>query len=193
MPYLLKSLRNNFLIHDFQYLDKIARFDDIQKTYDIDVKNDSAQALRRITKAHLEPDNFAKMSVKLAAQLFSPSVSLTIRTVLQTGESISPPAKHTASFVELVNDVFDILNSRQLFHNNPLKTALTKSASNKSFDIFKKTSQCFINLKQLVNKNHKGCMVRPYCFNGLVQTINGVLELFENEKDEADFSHFLTN
>jgi len=192
-PHLLKSLRNNFLNHDFQCNKKIFSSEDLQKTYEIDTKNNTAQALCRLTIDHLEPDNFSKISVKLAAQFFSHSVSSTIKTVIQTGELMSPTAEDTASFIELVNNVFDVLNSRQLFNNNPLKTALTKSTSTESFNILLEAGKCFKSLKQVPTHCRGRCMSRPYCFEGMVQTINGVMELFSDEKEKDEFSHLLTN
>lgn len=85
------------------------------------------------------------MRVKLASQLLSNSMSATIRTCIQTGQLQSNTSSNTADFIEFINNLFDCLNSRSLYSNNPYRCALTNSGTVMNFLI--EASQYFINLK----------------------------------------------
>lgn len=64
-PHLLKSIRNNFIGSNFKK-DDIISYNDIVQTYNIDKKNKKNRALLKITDAHIWPNSFQKMRVKLA-------------------------------------------------------------------------------------------------------------------------------
>jgi len=65
------------------------------------------------------------MLVKLATQLLSNSMSAAIRTCIQTGRQLqSNTSSNTADFIEFINNLFDCLNSRSLYTNNPYLCAL---------------------------------------------------------------------
>lgn len=176
IPHLLKCLRNNFIGACYIKGDIIMSFDDIKKTYEIDKANNKSRSLTKITDAHINPNSFQKMRVKLAAQLLSNSMSATIRTCIQTGQLQSNTSSNTADFIEFINNLFDCLNSRSLYSNNPYRCALTNSGTVMNF--LKEASPYFLNLKKLKN----GKLTQPPCFKGFTQTINGVLQFFEEEK-----------
>lgn len=75
VPHLFKSFRNNLLTGNFKYENKIIDFNIIKEVFEIDKKSASARVLTKITEAHLNPNNFQKMSCKLALQLFSKTVA----------------------------------------------------------------------------------------------------------------------
>lgn len=65
---------------------KIISFDDMKKPYALDKQNHKSRSLTKITDAHIYQNSFKNVRVKLAAQLLlSNSVSVTIRTRIQTG------------------------------------------------------------------------------------------------------------
>lgn len=99
IPHLVKSLRNNLLTGDIEINNKIISFEDIIKTYKIDVRSETARAMCKITPIHLHPNPFQKMSCKLALQIFSNSTSAAIKTCIDTGELKSLTAMNTADFV----------------------------------------------------------------------------------------------
>ena len=115
IPHLYKSLRNNLLKGDFLYNDKVISFNDVREAYKVDKEKVKARLMPKLSDGHLRPNTFQKMNVRLAVQVFSHSVSAGIRTCIETGEIKSTTAKDTADFLELLDQTFDILNSRRLF------------------------------------------------------------------------------
>ena len=97
-------------------------------------------------------------------------------TCAETGQLCSKTAIDTADFIEFMNNLFDCLNSRSLYCNNPYNSALTHTGIVKTFLI--NASKYFINLKKI----KKGKISQPPCFKGLTQTINAILQFFEDEK-----------
>lgn len=97
------------------------------------MKNKKIRALLKITDAHVKPNSFQKMSVKLAAQVFSHSMALTKRICVSTAELKSDTASDTADFIKFTDRSFDCLNSRNLFSKNPYSCALTDFGVVKSF------------------------------------------------------------
>lgn len=79
------------------------------------------------TALHVRPNSFQKMKVSLATQVFSHSVAAAIKTSVKTGELVSHTALNTAEFVEIINNLFDALNSKLKVCKNPFACALTKN------------------------------------------------------------------
>jgi hypothetical protein len=71
-PHLLKSIRNNVMKHDIYVGDSVVSWKYIAKLYEIDSNEVTGLRLApKLTKKHIELPPFAKMKVKLAAQVFS--------------------------------------------------------------------------------------------------------------------------
>lgn len=186
VPHLLKSVRNNLIGACFQKNDLIFSFKDIKDTYNLDKLSKKNKALVKITDAHIYPTAFQKMQVKLAAQVLSHAMSSAIRTSVATGQLSSKTAMDTANFIEFINNLFDCLNSESLFSNNPYNSALTHSGIVKTFLL--DASKYFLNLKKIKN----GKISQPPCFKGFTQTINGILQFFEEEKSN-NIAFLMTN
>lgn len=142
VPHLLKCLRNNFKNYPVKFeLDKIASWTHIEKLFEIDSKL-KHRSCPKLTKKHIEVDGLSKMSVKLAAQIFSKRVSSTL-CLLNACGCLPYSATFTADFCSSINDLFDSLNSRVLVHPTvSLLSAVTKSSSHlqtwsKSLDLIK--------------------------------------------------------
>ncbi|KAL4126514.1 hypothetical protein QTP88_010736 [Uroleucon formosanum] len=104
----------------------------------------------------------------------------------ETGQLCSKTAIDTADFIEFMNNLFDCLNSRSLYSNNPYNAALTHTGIVKTFLI--NASKYFVNLKKI----KKGKISQPPCFKGFTQTINAILQFFEEEKCN-DIFFLMTN
>lgn len=173
-PHLFKSLRNNLLTGDFLVDDKIISFNDVRNTYIIDQKSTKARALVKITKVHKNPNSFQKMSVKLATQVLNDSMAAAIRTCYATGQM--------DSFIDHLDKLFDCLNFRSLKSSNPYKCALADGniavmdTSRNSLPMLKNMEKCACRT---------GKSSRPPSFDGLQQTIETVLQLYEDEKDSG--------
>ncbi|KAL4090756.1 hypothetical protein QTP88_025533 [Uroleucon formosanum] len=187
-PHLLKSVTNSLIGNTFKKNEKIISFNDFITTYDIDKKNKKSNALLKITEAHIHPNSFQKMSVKLAAQIFSHSMASALRTCISTAEIKSKTASDTADFINFMNNLFDCLNSRNVFSENPYNCALTNSGVVKQFLV--NATNYFNDLFKI---NSKGKVNRPQCFSGFTQTINGVLSFFNDEKNNNNIQFLFTN
>ncbi|KAF0748914.1 Transposable element P transposase [Aphis craccivora] len=148
----------------------------IKNTYDLDKLRKKTNSPSKITDAHIHPTSFQKMREKLAAQVLSHSMLSDIRTCAETGQLCSKTAIVIADFIEFINNLFDCLNSRSLYSNIPYNSALTHSEIVKTFLI--NASKYLINLKKI----KKGKIPQPPCFKGFTQTINVILQFFEEEK-----------
>jgi len=70
------------------------------------------------------------MNCKLAIQVFSHTVSAAIKTCVGTNQLISPTALDTAdSFLEM-NNLFDALNSKNLYDRNPNRRPMSENNDN---------------------------------------------------------------
>ena len=134
----------------------------------------------KITDAHIRPNNFQKMSVRLAVQILSRSVSAAISTAYESGQLISKTALNTANFIKVINNCFDALNSRRLNDSNLCSVALSENSNH----AFKALDTAFDILKNL-NKIRSGKTTRPPCFDGLLLTINGIKQIYEVQKEKG--------
>ncbi|KAF0700932.1 THAP-type domain-containing protein, partial [Aphis craccivora] len=147
-------LWNNFLNGDIEIDKKKICLQDIKDTFTIDVNSKTARSMPKITTTHLYPNTWQKMSVKFATQIFSKSVSASIRTCIATGELTSATAEDTAEFVMQINNTFDILNSKNLYDKNPNSRPLN-AINNSLFDILKHTRDIFLEAKKVHKNKYK--------------------------------------
>lgn len=121
------------------------------------------------------------MKVSLAAQILSRSVAVAIRTVVGTGELKSQTAYDTANFIETINNAFDALNSKRRKSKNPFNSAITKNL-NRPRQALNEGKKLLSNLKKiLINKNGSTVITRPPSFDGFLQSIEAVIQMFEEE------------
>lgn len=83
-PYLLKGIRNNFLVKDIEIKMKdrkfnnklVASWDIIETAYKLHTNSNLLnRQLKKLTDQHIVKNKIKKMKVKLAAQVFSASLS----------------------------------------------------------------------------------------------------------------------
>jgi hypothetical protein len=111
------------------------------------------------------------MNVALATQLMSHTTASALRTVVGTGQIVTNTALKTAEFIDFMNSLFDVLNSRVIKSKNNDSSALSTHNSH-TIRILNKGLEVFSNLKKLGCKNPK-----PPCFRGMLLTIKSVLSL----------------
>ena len=111
-PHNLKSLRNAQMKYDMVQADgTVVRKSYVDQVVRMDMKT-QPRLLKKISERHLTPNNFEKMSVPLASQLYSRKVAATITTYTTLG-ALPPEAMVTARFFELINNFFDSFNGVQ--------------------------------------------------------------------------------
>lgn len=126
-PHLLKSVRNNFVKHDVMFDNHTARWKHIAAFYQLD-KASSIRLAPKLTDRHIDFSNQAKTRVCLAAQVLSHSVAAGLQARVVT--KLPDVALGTALFVEQVDKLFDMLNSRKKHDATPAKCALTADNDN---------------------------------------------------------------
>lgn len=176
-PHLLKSLRNNFINTKlkFKVNGHFVSWFDVIKTYEIDRKSTTTRTLTKLTDIHLYPNNFQKMKVKYAAQIFSNSVAAAVKSAAQIYAFESTTAHYTSDFLKNINNIFDSLNSNLLTDANPNRKPLSidkpTSLNNLQFGLdYFKTIEIFEN----GNKRNN-----IYCIDGFIWTLTSILELWK--------------
>jgi hypothetical protein len=109
--------------HDIRFNNMVASWKDINRFYQID-KGQCIRSAPRLTDGHVDVSNVKKMRVRLAAQVLSHSVAAGISMQVAT-KQLPLTAHGTATFVENMDTVFDLLNSRQLTADRPARCAIT--------------------------------------------------------------------
>lgn len=112
IPHLLKSTRNNFFSYIFLLDEGETRKIYLETMYNLD-KTKQFRLTPKLSNEHIYPNNFQKMKVKLATQVFSHSVAVAMHTYINFNV-IPKEATTTANFIKKMNDLFDLLNSSTL-------------------------------------------------------------------------------
>lgn len=112
-PHLLKSLRNALVNHDIEFSDGMVAFwSYIKALWSLD-SSKSLRLVPRLSSKHVFLGLGKKMSVKLAAQVFSHSVYAGIMTYREHG-LLPKDSDQTATFVKRMNDIWDLFNCSRL-------------------------------------------------------------------------------
>lgn len=170
--HMLKLIRNQF--GKFQNIYDNNNNETIQWNYLTELNNiQEKEGLRlgnKITKRHVYFWN-EKMKVKLASQLCSKGVSDAL-IYLQSSSKYQwyfSKSSATANFLEIVNNCFDILNSRSLFDAYPFKRAISiKNAA----EIFAYLESCIEYIKQLCYMGPNNEKVIHYNFKQICLSVN---------------------
>lgn len=106
------------LIGQIKTRDGTANWEHVRDLYLLD--KDAAARATKLTEKHVFPDSFDKMSVCLATQVFSHTVSAAMKTAVSLGQ-LPVSAAETAAFLEKLNNIFDSMNSKSRFDHNPYR------------------------------------------------------------------------
>ncbi|VEN51244.1 unnamed protein product [Callosobruchus maculatus] len=182
-PHLLKSIRNNLLAGDFILHGHVISWNFVKRLFYLDKESHTARALPKITDRQINPNNFQKMSVKLATQIFSHSVAAAMKTTVQT-KQLPDEALATANFIEDMDTLFDAMNSK--FPHS--KNAANRPLSDNNIEVIESLNKginIMSNLQKIAVKHAQVDLLSPPCFSGIIQTINGIKVLHNDNKAEA--------
>ncbi|KAH8040202.1 hypothetical protein HPB51_009750 [Rhipicephalus microplus] len=98
------------LTHKSKAGDNCINFKHYQIPYETEKKN-HLRVVPKLTIAHVEPSNLLKMSVRLAAQLFSRSTAIGLKMYREEGVEGLEDSAGTEAFTRIFN-VFDALNAK---------------------------------------------------------------------------------
>lgn len=180
-PHLLKSTRNNFFKYHLEVSNNMTDKKYLNDFYKAD--QGINRCAPKLTEAHINPGPFQKMKVSYASQVFSATVAAGMRSCVEYGK-LPRAAETTVNFIEYMDKLFDILNSK------------TKSASKELNLPFKNTTNqrvhlimmlgIFNNMRVMDTKNINGNVIyidvsqRLKCINGWKITINSLLQLWDD-------------
>lgn len=173
-PHLLKSTRNNFLVHQFKIDEGLTSKEHLITLYNLD-KGKSFRFMHKITDMHLNPTSFKKMKVSLAAQLLSNSVATSLMMGIASGH-LPQSATTTATFIENMDKLFDMLNSYK-FGTKEFQRPFMGSAEQLSF--LNKMIALFQTV-QIFDVNGRNVTKSMRFVKGWIITINGIKCLYND-------------
>lgn len=188
VPHLIKCIRNNLIQSDF--IDKegnIISWKYIEELY-INQKERNLRLIPKITDAHVTPTSFQKMRVKLAAQILSRTVSAALHTYIDLG-LISEEARPTAAFIELMNNLFDVLNSSKIKSCNKFQTAFRLSKDQEK--VLNDSKEMLSTTKAINRKSGKNNTGHIKSFVNFQISIESIKMLYEDLKKDG-FDYLLT-
>lgn len=188
--HMVKLIRNAFSVVNFvNSEDKIISWKYIESLVDLQ-EEIGLHFATKIRRRHITFQN-EKMKVHLAVQVLSGSVAKALRNIeyehkLEKFEGASA----TAEFCEIINEAFDILNSKNLYNKNRDKKAI--SIENLK-DIKVRVEKCILYIKGLkigiINVLQTN---KRTGFLGLVIDLQNIVQLAESLFNSRIMSFFLT-
>ena len=175
-PHIFKCIRNNLIKNDIKIGNDTISWNAVRELREIECSK-VCKAAPKLTDRHVNPNNFEKMKVSLATQVFSNSVYAALMAGAISGDLKNQSTVATANFCKRLNDVFDCLNARSANDRNPLKRGL----SEKNPQVEKCLRDAVTWFEQWQMSNGKN----PDCFNSIILTINATLELWTQLKNEG--------
>jgi len=175
--HMIKLIRNTF--GDKKILKngdgKLIQWKFIEKLFEKE-QEEGLKLATKLTSRHVKYQN-EKMNVRLASQVLSQSVSDAL-LYLKSEDPNFEGCEATAEFCSMVNNAFDIMNSRKLYSKKPYNSAI----STKTFDQYKQFTNAFTNyienlefldgLKIVESRRKTG-------FRGMIMGLHSALELFK--------------
>jgi hypothetical protein len=183
-PHLIKATRNNLLKHNFQINNKLASWTQIVNFYERDSKQWIKMA-PKLSTCHIKPNNFVRMKVKYAVQIFSNHVAAGMCTQMSSG-FLPTEAVGTIDVIDHFDKLFDILNSSSVI--NPKEYGKVFTGSDKQIQ-FLEEMLCFLKCIKVINEN--GSYVNVKCFKCWQITIKSIIQLWKILKS-YDFPYLRT-
>jgi len=188
--HVIKLVRNTFTQEDITDENDnmiswmfIAKLVNLQEFEQLHVAN-------KIRQRHVNFSN-EKMKVNLAAQVLSNSVSDAL-TFVEHDLKLSEfsQASATATFCKYFNDIFDLMNSRNLYNKTEIKRAITKD----NLFILKNKVETFTSyINSLKIRNSPVLQtVRKTGFVGFIINLKNVITLAEELFDDNKINFLLT-
>ena len=165
----------------------IVNFNDLLNTWRLDRQSNFSNVYK-LDNSYFFPNSFQAMSVQRAFKLFSHTMASGITTAGLTGNLTSDTWKESAHFCEKLNKIIDACNSYYKLSVQKFKRPL----SDRNPDILETLKDCLIWASDwyVQYTNDKGEIVkkRPPCFDGLLITINCLINIYQDTK--KDYPNF---
>ena len=182
-PHLLKNIRNNLKKTGFKIGTKPEIiWEYIENLYNFDSQNQIRMA-PKLTSKHIKLPPFAALSVKLAAQVLSHTVSSSLLTLIQF-KVLPEEAKETAKFIEHFDQLFNTFNSGSMTSTQKMRHAITDSSGHVPF--LEET------LDWLETVETQSSRSLP-CLRGWIMAIRSLLSLWEDLRDNHAVKFLFTS
>jgi len=181
---LVLTTRNNLFKHNFHINNKIASWTHIVDFY----KRDSKQWIKaapKLSNCHIPPNNFLRMKVKYAVQIFSNHVAAGMCTQMSSG-FLATEAVGTIDVIDHFDKLFDILNSSSIANLKEYGKVFT--GSDKQIQFLEEILS-FLKCIKVINEN--GSYVNVKCFKCWQITIKSIMQLWKILKS-YNFSYLRT-
>lgn len=185
--------RKIFLIYDFKHLfsciwntmidNKICSGDDVMDWNVVECIFDAPSirtmcVMNKISESHIKPDGNERLSKKLASDVFSSDLASGIMcgfaiNLFKTKEE-KLTAYKTSIFLRKLNDLFKTLSEGHLLWKNDNNNVLESTEIINSL----KTTKDWVSTWLIESDEVES----PPCFNGLMQTLNGIEQMWELHK-----------
>lgn len=188
VPNLMKCLRNSLMKYNFKFDGRVVRWENIISVYEND-KSQNVRLAPRLTDSHVQPNRFQKRIVRYAVQVFSNSVAEMLK-MYKPSESLQT-AKGTLHFVQIVNDLFDLLNSSNTGSSRGCSKPYKGTTDQE--ELLEKAQQMFSDM-MFKNKKNDGVVTGGVKFvNAFNVTINSIRQLYNDMKSEGHDHIFTRN
>jgi len=180
VPHLLKSTRNNFFKYNLEVFNKMTDKKYLNDFYNAD--QGVNRCAPKLTDAHIYPGPFQKMKVSYASQVFSATVAAAMRCCIQNGV-LPRAAETTVNFIEYMDKLFDILNSKTKAASKELNLPFKNTTNQRDHLIM--MLDIFSNMRVFDTKIDNGNITyidvskRLKFINGWKITINSLLLLWD--------------
>lgn len=184
--HLIKLLRNHFLDSGYHLGDVSINATPVKEVLSLISVADLKIAFK-LTDEHLSVEAAARQKVKFATQLFSNSVSSAIRRCVMLGKCKNKYALQCADFIKIVNDWFDVFNSKvpEIDSRNRIKAfGLAVEEQN---DIINKMNDNILQLRASGKK-----VLLPFQ-KGILLSNKSLVGLYDYLKDNYNFRYILTD
>ncbi|XP_037515317.1 uncharacterized protein LOC119391735 [Rhipicephalus sanguineus] len=111
-PHLIKCLRNGLLRSDYETPEGRVSLEFVRKALALDGCSVTLQAMHGITESHTNPNNFEKMRVSLAFQLFGEKVIHGLQLYKSGIEDACGDITATLKFFKIIHDLVQMMTSR---------------------------------------------------------------------------------
>lgn len=187
IPQLMKLLRNNLMMHHFNFFNgNFAKFQDIVMFYDKD-KHKSFKLAKKLTESHINPSDSEKNELRYVVELFSKTVATGISTYIDFGV-IDETARGTVRLIEIMNDLFDILNSSKLGEKCKYKQPLNGEEFQAEF-ITK--ALLFLNSLEFIDARRNLTIQNPILVENCIMSVKSIHCLHQELMDEG-YGHLFT-
>lgn len=181
----LKLLRNTFAGQQYLLNDKnekicwkyLVSLQKIQSEEGLSLAN-------KLTQRHILFTN-QKMKVYLAAQVFSKSVADAIQYLRESHQEGFEGSGPTEEFIRLINDLFDILNSRST-RSYGYKRPLSKITYVRSFQKLTEAYE-YLRKLRLPNKLLIGASAKKTCIIGFLKNISCLKSIYLDQMSSISF------